>query len=164
MLSENENKMLSENENKEEERNKSIEDVEEELLKKWRLLCETNPAWYEAERLEISLGVKAELLSPNLKLILPELVSGKRRREDDLDLLGTFDIRRPLVKTRLTTNNVVLESVNDVLKPRKIESDWHLTRRTKEKKRDENNKKRKNKIVVANRNRRLEFGCKTTLI
>jgi hypothetical protein len=160
--------MSSENEDLEEKReekkiNVSIDDVEEEMLKHWRWLCEVNPGWRDAERIELQLGVRAELVSPQLTLQHPELLNNKKReREDDHDLPGVSEIRRPLVKTKITTNNVVLHDINDVLRPRKIESDWHKHRRETQEKRDESNKRRKEKIVVANRKRRLEQGIKTT--
>lgn len=132
-------------EKKEENINVSFADVEEEMLKHWRWLCEVNPGWQDAERIELQLGVKAELASPQLTLQHPELFK-KREREEDYDLPGISEIRRPLVKTKITTNNVVLHDINEVLKPRKIESDWHKRRREteeKQKKRTEKNKKKK---------------------
>lgn len=150
-------------EKKEERVDAGIDDVEEEMLKHWRWLCEVNPGWRDAERIELHIGVKAELVSPQLTLQHPDLFNNKKReREDDHDLPGISEIRRPLVKTKITTNNVVLHDINDVLRPRKIESDWHKHRRESQEKRDKRNKSNKDKIVVATRKRRLEHGFKTT--
>ena len=141
-------------EKKEKKINVSIDDVEEEMLKHWRWLCEVNPGWQDAERIEMQIGVKAELVSPQLILQHPELFNNKKReREDDHDLPGISDIRRPLVKTKITTNNVVLHDINEVLRPRKIESDWHLKRRETEEKQKKYTAKNKEKRVKADRER-----------
>ena len=147
--------MSSDNEDyqeKEKKINVSIDDVEEEMLKHWHWLCEVNPGWQDAERLELTIGIKAELASPQLRLQHPDLFNAKKReREDDHDLPGISDIRRPLVKTRITTNNVVLHDINDVLRPRKIESDWHKKRRETEEKQKRRHQLNKAKKVIKDR-------------
>ena len=146
--------MSSDNEDYQEEEKISvgIEDVENEMLKHWHWLCEVNPGWQDAERLELTIGIKAELASPQLRLQHPDLFNSKKRaREDDHDLPGLSELRRPLVKTRITTNVVELQDVNDVLRPRKIESDWHKKRREKQEKQEIRSKKYKEKQVLKNR-------------
>lgn len=148
--------MSSDNEDYQEEEKISvgIEDVENEMLKHWHWLCEVNPGWQDAERLELTIGIKAELASPQLRLQHPDLFNPKKReREDDHDLPGLSELRRPLVKTRITTNVVELQDVNDVLRPRKIESDWHKKRRETEEKKKKYAAKNKEKIVKAGRDR-----------
>lgn len=109
----------------------SIDDVEDMLMKHWNFLYAANPDWFEAERLRVSLKVEAEVIDPMIALILPEMFTSKRKRDEDEPSEVSL---WPVVSYETESKVKVLKSVNEVLKPRKIESDWKLKRRLSDEK------------------------------
>ena len=127
MMNEGEKAQVIVEEEKEQESN-SIDEVEESLLRHWRYLYAENPDWFNAERLKIDLHVKAEVVDKSLSLILPELFNQKRKRQE----MEEGEILRPLCSFQTSSKVQVLNSVTEVLRPRKQESEWHRKRREKE--------------------------------
>ena len=98
-----------------------------------------NPDWFNAERLKIDLHVKAEVADKSLSLILPELFTQKRKRQE----MEEGEILRPLCSFQTSSKVQVLNTVTEVLRPRKQESEWHRKRKENMFKNEKKNKERR---------------------